>query len=132
MDSHILDFVKLIRRKYVTVGSKLKPLDMAQIASFLTMDVITDVAFGQTWGCLEKDEDVFNWFESMEQFLPIAIRTATIPWIANLFLFSIPFVGKMIMPSDKDEIGPEKLVGITKGLVRKLFALKDPGHARDI
>jgi hypothetical protein len=46
MDSHILDFVKLIRRKYVTVGSKLKPLDMAQIASFLTMDVITDVAFG--------------------------------------------------------------------------------------
>jgi hypothetical protein len=37
-----------------------KPLDMEQIASFFTMDVITDVAFGQTWGCLEKDENDFN------------------------------------------------------------------------
>ena len=103
------------------------------MASFLTMDVITDVAFGQTWGCLEKDEDVFNWFESMhqmEQFLPITIRTATIPWIANLF--SIPLVGKMIMLSNKDGIGPGKLVGITKDLVRKRFALEDPGHARDM
>jgi len=68
----------------------------------------------------------------MEQFLPIANRTATITWIANLFLFSIPFVGKMIIPSDKNEIRPGKLVGITKGLVRKRFALEDPGHARDM
>jgi hypothetical protein len=68
----------------------------------------------------------------MEQFLPIANRTATITWIANSFLFSIPFVRKMIMPSDKDEIGPGKLVGITKGLVRKRLALEDPGHARDM
>jgi hypothetical protein len=95
------DFVKLISRKHITVGSKLKPLDMAQMAFFLTMDVITDVASGQTCGCLEKDEDVFDWFENVEQFLPITIRTATIPWIANLF--SIPFVRKMIMPSDRME-----------------------------
>jgi hypothetical protein len=73
------------------------------------MDFTTDIAFGHSWGCMAKDEDVDKWFESATVVLPIVIMVSTIPWLARLF--SIPIVGKFVGPSDKDKTGPGRILG---------------------
>jgi hypothetical protein len=73
------------------------------------MDFTTDIAFGHSWGCMAKDEDVDKWFESATVVLPIVIMVSTIPWLARLF--SIPIVGRFVGPSDKDKTGPGRILG---------------------
>lgn len=54
------------------------------------------------------DEDVDKWFECAEIVLPNAIMFQTLPWMAKLF--SIPVIGRMFMPSEKDATGAGKLI----------------------
>jgi hypothetical protein len=109
----VLEFLDLIRRKYLSTTSELRPLDLARRVSFFAMDVITDIAFGSPWGCLPKDEDVDKWFETAELLLPNAIMVSTIPWLARLI--SIPVIGRLVLPSDKDKTGAGRLIGYVKG-----------------
>jgi hypothetical protein len=112
LDKYVLEFVALIRRKYITTGSELRPLDLARRVSFFVMDFTTDIAFGNPWGCLAKDEDVDKWFESATVVLPIVIMVSTIPWLAKLF--SIPIVGKFVGPSEEDKTGPGRILKYSK------------------
>ncbi len=94
------------------------------------MDIIADISFGHTWGCLREDDDVEGWFESFEMNLPFAFRASAIPWIQSFF--NIPFIAKLIFRSDKDEFGPGKMLGIVKQILDKRFAEEDPGYAGGI
>jgi len=130
IDKHLLQYIKLIKEKYVSVDSDFRPMDLARKSSFWAMDIITDIAFGRPWGCLVKDEDVDEWFRSMELVMPTAIRASTIPWMA--YLFSVPIVGKMVMPSEKDLTGAGRMLGIAKEIVYNRFAQPEPGADRDM
>lgn len=130
VDEHMLSWMALIRRKYISSDSELRPMDLARKAAFFTMDITTEISFGEPWGCLTKDEDVDKWFESSEQILPNAIMFSTIPWMASLF--SIPIIGRLVMPSDRDPIGPGKLLGVIKEIVRKRFEPDDREQKRDM
>lgn len=81
VDKHIVTLIDLINRKYISRGSSLQTMDLARKASIFTIDIITDVAFGQPWGYLSQDEDVGEWFSSFEKIMPNPIRASTIPWI---------------------------------------------------
>jgi hypothetical protein len=130
IDTHVLNLIRLIRTKYITISSRIKPFDMAEKASFFTMDAISDLAFSHTWGCLENDADVDDWFRSMELFLPLAIRAATIPFISDLF--AVPFISRLAMPSEKDETGPGRLLRICRKIVSERFKSSDPGKIPDM
>lgn len=130
IDRHLYQFLTLIRQKYITVGSNLKPMDLARKSGYWTMDVITDIAFGNPWGCLVHDEDIDRWFESMELQLPAVVRASTIPWLVKLF--SIPILGRLVMPSESDPIGAGKLLKVAKDIVESRFEEEDPGAKRDM
>ena len=108
VDRHMIEYIDLIRRKYISRGSDIRPMDLARKMAFFTMDVTTDTAFGRAWGCLVRDEDVDKWFEMNEMILPNALMVSTIPWLANLI--QVPIIGKFVMPSDKDKIGAGRLL----------------------
>jgi hypothetical protein len=108
VDKYLLQFIDLIRRKYISTASELRPLDFARRISFFAMDFTTDIAFGSPWGCLAQDEDVGKWFETSELLLPNVIMVSTIPWLAKLF--AIPIIGRLVMPSDKDQTGAGRLI----------------------
>jgi hypothetical protein len=107
-DKHLLAFLDLIKRKYISTSSELRQVDFARKVSYFAMDFTTDIAFGSPWGCLAKDEDVDKWFESADLLLPNVIMVSTIPWLARLF--SIPVIGRLVMPSDKDMTGAGRLL----------------------
>jgi len=130
IDSKVLDFIALVRRKFLTVGTDIKPMDLAEKVSFLTMDIISDLAFGRTWGCLEQDKDIDEWFRSIEVYLPVVATLSTIPFFASFF--AISFVAKLVMPSEKDAACPGRLLRITKGIVNARFASPDNDKEQDM
>jgi cytochrome P450 len=104
----VSNFVKLIRRKYISTDTELKPMDLARKAQFLTLDVITDLAFGVPFGDIERDEDVHLYIQSTEEMLHAALTLTTLP-VMNTFI-NLPLIGDMIFPSSKDKSGPGRLI----------------------
>jgi hypothetical protein len=81
---------------------------MGRKASFFTMDVITDVAFGQPFGNLSNDRDTFDYIQNTEDLIPAMSRLTALPALRTLFQSSF---GTLFSPSDKDKKGAGKLIG---------------------
>jgi hypothetical protein len=68
--STISDLVAKIRSKYASdpslphTGANVKPLlDFARMASYFTLDSITQIAFSQNFGFLDSETDVYGHLE---------------------------------------------------------------------
>jgi hypothetical protein len=108
IDRHLSNLINLIRTKYVSTNRELKPMDLARKSQFLTLDIITDLAFNVPFGDIDHDEDVHLYIQSTEETMQVAIMLSTIP-IMNSFL-NLPIIGDMIFPSSKDKTGPGRLI----------------------
>ncbi|KAJ9652221.1 hypothetical protein H2198_008525, partial [Neophaeococcomyces mojaviensis] len=75
IDQRLLDFVNLIQ-KYV---AKKEAFDFAEKAQYFTMDSLTDVAFGNPFGFLTKDEDLYDYNKSSTAFFPMMELATNIP-----------------------------------------------------
>ncbi|KAG4432139.1 hypothetical protein IFR05_012376 [Cadophora sp. M221] len=126
IDKHVQKFLTLIRTKYLSTSTSFKPIDMARRVTFFTMDVITDIAFGQPFGCLTSDTDMYEYIELTEEMLPMMAVVSNIPLFRKLFMTS--WVSKLLFPSDKSEKGIGKMVGVAKDLVQKRYAKKEIDH----
>lgn len=105
VDAQVISLVRLIREKYVP-GAKL--LDFGTLTSYFTMDVITKAGFGEAFGYLEKEEDLFDFLSSVRdnwQFMGI---TLDVPWIRDFFYSS--FLLKLIGPRMTDQKGLGRLM----------------------
>ncbi|KFY37707.1 hypothetical protein V494_04641 [Pseudogymnoascus sp. VKM F-4513 (FW-928)] len=122
IDSHVLNLVRLVRSKYLSSSAEFIPMDMAKKAAFLTMDVITDIAFRQSFGNLVDDHDTHRYIQSTEEMLPVMITLTSIPALSAFFQF--PWVAKLFSPNDKDATGVGKLIGIARKLVHERFTNK--------
>lgn len=86
VDSRIEAFITLIRRKYITspgVGG-FRPLDLARVIPLFTLDVISKLALGKEFGCLETDSDRYQFYEAMEGSLPWISLTTDVPWMRDI------------------------------------------------
>ena len=92
-------------------------MDLARKAQFVTLDIITDLAFGVPFGDIDRDEDVHLYIQSTEETMQAAIMLSTIPAM-NSFI-NLPIIGDMIFPSSKDKTGPGRLIGFVTLLFGK-------------
>lgn len=104
IDKNILSFMALIS-KYADTK---KPIDLGRRAQFFTLDVISDLAFGEPFGFLETDSDVYKYIQITEETLPSVMVTTVIPWLIKIL--SSPLF-KSLLPSEKDRLGFGKLMG---------------------
>lgn len=102
------NFVDLLRRNYISTDEAFKPVDMGRKASFFTMDVITDVAFGNPFPNLVDDKDTFDYIQNTEEMMPLMMNMTAIPALRTLFQSKF---GALLFPSDKSEKGVGKLMG---------------------
>ncbi len=100
---------ELIRSKYTSSGSDLKVVDFARLASFLTVDVIHMLAFGETMGFLDKDADINNHFADEKAMLPFFEWLSTLPILERTL--RIPWISKRVMPTTDDKAGIGVLLG---------------------
>lgn len=102
VDREILAFVDLLERKYISTNTDFRPVDLAHKAQYLTLDVITALAFGKRLGFSDQDKDLYSYIKMTEENMPFMMVLTLFPPLAHL-LQSRMF--RWLMPSEKDRVG---------------------------
>ncbi|KAJ0160260.1 hypothetical protein CTA2_8271 [Colletotrichum tanaceti] len=56
-----------------------RPLEIDRKAQFVTLEVISDLAFKQPFGFMETDSDVYEYTKTTEESLPMFMETTVFP-----------------------------------------------------
>lgn len=107
MDRQLLSFISLLKRKYVSSGSDVRPVDMAEKAQFFALDAIGDMSLGQPFGYLEKDQDLYQYNEINTTSLPMMNVVSVMPSLANL-VHKWPL--RLLLPKEGDQVGFGRLM----------------------
>jgi hypothetical protein len=102
-----MDVIHLIQRKYLTVSSQLKALDFAELAQYLTLDVITCLSLGEPFGFVSEDTDKYGYVKSVEANFPIMNFFSAVPFLSAIM--RIPRVQNNLIPTVKDKTGLGKV-----------------------
>jgi hypothetical protein len=108
IDDNIANLVRLLESKYISTTTEFKPVDMAEKSQLLTLDIISEIAFGDAFGNLTADEDLSSYIETMDDMFPLIILLGTWPALAKVF-FSKPL--RPFLPKETDTVGMGKLMG---------------------
>ncbi|KAE9376647.1 cytochrome P450 [Stipitochalara longipes BDJ] len=126
IDENIANFIVLLNKYVSTPDSDYKPFDFARKTQYFTLDIITHIAFGKTFGYLATDSDLYGYIKAVEETMGAAMMVTVLPWINWVLQTRLM---KRVMPDEKDPIGFGKVLGIAKAVVAQRFG---PGaKARD-
>ncbi len=129
IDAQVLGFVRLLESKYLaTEAARHVTVDLARKVQFFTLDVISNLAFGNAFGYLEADADKFGYIRTTESTVPILMSTAILPWIVDTL--QSPRL-RWLMPNVRAMVG----IGTVMTLAREAVDARYGDHAvvkRDI
>jgi Cytochrome P450. len=108
IDKVVETFIDLIERKYLSTSTDYRPVDLARITQYFTLDVIMSIAFGSNFGHLESDSDVYQYLHMMESFMPMVAIILVYPWLCDIL--ESRFL-HMMGPKDTDKTGMGKVMG---------------------
>jgi len=108
IDMEIAKLIHLLETKYISTSQDYRPVDFAEKASFFTLDVISELAFGQAFGYLDQDADVYDYLKITQTFIPIMMVLGDIPYLATA-LQSKYLRG--LLPSESDKLGFGAFIG---------------------
>jgi hypothetical protein len=112
--------VHLIEEKYLCIDGAYKVMDLASIAQYFTMDVLSDVAFSKPFGYLKSDADLYDYVKTIETYMALLELRVNIPMV-NKLLGNNNFLIKLMAPTAKDRMGLGKVMGIAKEIVAERF-----------
>ncbi|XTI85616.1 cytochrome P450 [Cenococcum geophilum] len=118
IDENLMRMFGLIRRKYVSTESVYKPMNLARITTFFTLDVISTVAFGKPFGFLEIDDDPFEYLKQLHIFLPAIMCFSVYPEVQRLM--RLPLMRKLA-PQATNVTGLGKVMGFARDVVAERF-----------
>jgi hypothetical protein len=125
-----MNVVHLIQRKYLTVGSQLKVLDFAELAQYLTLDIITCLSLGEPFGFVSEDTDKYRYIKSIENNFPIINIFSAVPILSAIM--RIPTVQNNLIPTVKDQTGLGKAKALVHQLKRPFSMLTAHLESREI
>ncbi|KAK5724043.1 hypothetical protein LTR17_013705 [Elasticomyces elasticus] len=123
VDEQLLKFLDLVGTKYVAKPEQdvFRTVDLSRVTSYFTLDVISKVAFGQTFGFLDNDEDPFGYLANLAQMLPAIIVFGVYTELTNIMKLS--FV-KAALPKSSDKRGLGRVMGFARDRVQERFGPK--------
>lgn len=110
-----MELLDLIRRDFV---QKNEAMDFAKLAGYFTLDILTQIAFGQALGFLTKNEDLYDYHKSSTAFYPIMEMGSNHPTILAI-LNSRVMEGAAPKPTDK--LGFGAITGVAHKAVAERF-----------
>ncbi|EXJ87353.1 hypothetical protein A1O3_04312 [Capronia epimyces CBS 606.96] len=114
-DKIVVDFVNLIKTTYSG-----KAMDISITSQFFTLDVLSAVAFGQPFGYVKANRDIYNYTQASTAFLSaleLASNHAFVRWV-----FYSPLFRWLAAPKDSDEFGIGPILRIAHDAVAERFA----------
>ncbi|SPO04445.1 related to pisatin demethylase (cytochrome P450) [Cephalotrichum gorgonifer] len=120
IDRNVTALLTLLHTKYDSTDSASapKPFDFGRIVQYFTLDVISDLAYSEPFGCLREDRDMYGYIDAVEKNMPFIMIVTTMPklgWVLRTGLLS------RVMPSEKDELGFGRVLGICKQKAAERF-----------
>ncbi|EGY13725.1 pisatin demethylase [Verticillium dahliae VdLs.17] len=119
IDAQMLSLVRLIEERYVSTPGVFRPMDFASKMQYLTLDIITSLAFGECFGYLSQDKDVHNYIQITEESMPVMMTLSVLPSLAAIM--QSPFF-RRAMPSEHDRVGLGKFIAVAKKVVAERIA----------
>lgn len=108
IETQIARLVELIETKYLSTSEQYRPMDFAQKAQYFTLDVISDLAFGQALGYLEQDRDVYDYIKITTASIPAMMVLSNMPTLANLMQSRLL---RWLLPKETDKLGFGAFIG---------------------
>ncbi|PVI02590.1 cytochrome P450 [Periconia macrospinosa] len=118
LDDQIANLKELIRRHYLSTPTEIRKADLVWIVRFFTMDAVTALAYGEPFGYMETNEDLFGFNQQVQDGAKIMSVVVDTPFLRTLFKSPLlsPF-----MPKASDAKGVGRLIGLGQELVGKHF-----------
>lgn len=110
--------LSLIRSKYMSTSTSYRLMDAAHVIMFFTLDAISDVAFGKSFGFLHRDEDAFGYTEQIKSMLPAMMMFGVYPELHRIL--RLPYVQKLL-PKATDAVGLGRVMGFARDVVAERF-----------
>ena len=107
IEASIDKLVQLIEG-YVSGPGEYRLMELGMKIQYFTLDVISDLAFGEPFGHLDKDADVYSYIDATATFFPVMHTLANIPSIVTFL--QTPFMS-WAQPSEKDKTGWGAFIG---------------------
>ena len=84
-------------------------MDFSAVASYFTLDVITDIAFGEPFGFLVENRDINGYCKVGRASIPIFEWFGVFPDLYKVL--RLPGIRSLVMPSARDTKGVGMLMG---------------------
>jgi len=108
VDNRLLQFLQLIDREYLSTSATYRPVDLARITTFFTLDVISSAAFGRSFGFLERNGDPFDYINQLRKMLPALMIFGVYPEAQKIA--RLPLVQRAL-PKASDAVGMGRVMG---------------------
>ncbi|KAM7212967.1 cytochrome p450 [Rhypophila decipiens] len=122
IDEQIANLKSLFERKYISTDSVVKPMDWGLVAQYFTLDSLTKVAFGDAFGYLETDSDVYEYIKNVEDSTLYFALCSDIPWIGKILTSRL--VLRLAGPSVFDRTG----LGVTMAVAKQVVSARFDGN----
>ncbi|KAL5419911.1 hypothetical protein PMIN04_006735 [Paraphaeosphaeria minitans] len=114
IDKYIDQYISLIRQKYLSTVAQHRVMDFARKTQYLTLDVISDIGFGQAFGDLANDTDVDSYLESTDRVM----SSLTFVCASGLLRFlQWPPLARFMGPKEGSENGFGKVMATARRLI---------------
>ncbi|TVY37831.1 Cytochrome P450 monooxygenase [Lachnellula subtilissima] len=130
VNQQIAQFLNLIRTKYISTDTDVRPIDLARKCGYFTLDTITNLSFSSPWGFLVQDKDLGNWFALVGWQFKIVTTMQSIPWLLNIV--TTPWAARLMAKFQDPSRGAAASVATTTRNVQVRFATKNPGEKMDM
>ena len=123
VDEQLLKLFALINEKYIARPDEgvFRTVDLARVTSLFTWDTISKIAFGQTFGFLENDEDPFGYLENLKVMMPAIIVFGVYTELSTIL--KMPII-KASLPKSTDKRGLGRVMGFARERVQERFGHK--------
>ncbi|UNI16466.1 hypothetical protein JDV02_002898 [Purpureocillium takamizusanense] len=127
IDDQVKNLISLID-KHLSQTSRAGVIDLAEKIQYFSLDVISSLAFGKTFGYMELNQDKFGYIEMAGKTVYILVSTTLIPGVISLM--QSPYL-RWLVPSVKDMGGIGDIIRFAEDVVAQRFG-DDPVVKRDM
>ncbi|TPX16089.1 uncharacterized protein E0L32_004084 [Thyridium curvatum] len=114
--------VHILKFQYASSG---RTVDFATLSRYFALDVITKIAYGEEFGFMKSDQDLYGIVYEGQGFMKAMAISAEVPWLSALFIN--PTLQRLFGPRPDDKRG----FGVTLGLAKKVVGERFGPEAKD-
>lgn len=124
VDTRMHEWIDLIDQNWTSLPGESKKFEIARNIQFLTIDIISQLCFGEPLGFVKNQKDMHDFLKTLESRLPIVEQFSVLTELSTLLakLSTFPWIKKILIPSATDTSGVGRIIGVCiESLLKRIF-----------